>query len=84
MLCCVWRSSLTCRDRRPRTLSHKIALEPTVKQERYFRRAAGTARFVWTWALAKWKELYERGEKPNACTLKTLWNEMKQEAYPWV
>jgi putative transposase len=66
------------------TLAHKITLDPTVKQERYFRRAAGTARFVWNWALAKWKECSEQGEKPHALQLKKLWNEMKREAYPWV
>ena len=66
------------------TLSHKIALDPTVKQEQYFRRAAGVARFVWNWALAKWKELYESGEKPNAQKLKKLWNTLKRDEYPWV
>ena len=60
------------------TLSHKIALDPTVKQEQYFRRAVGVARFVWNWALAKWKELYESGEKPNAQKLKKLWNTLKR------
>jgi len=66
------------------TLSHKIALDPTVKQEQYFRRAAGIARFVWNWALAQWKERYEHGEKPNALHLKKLWNERKGKEYPWV
>ena len=66
------------------TLSHKIALDPTVKQERCFRRAAGTARFVWNWALAKWKELYEQGGKPHALQLKKLWNATKKDVFPWV
>jgi putative transposase len=66
------------------TLSHKVALDPTVKQEGYFRRAAGTARFVWNWALAQWKERYEQGEKPNALKLKKLWNDIKGCEYPWV
>ena len=65
-------------------LTHKIALDPTVKQEQYFRRAADTARFVWNWALAKWKELSEQGEKPNALKLKKLWNAIKRTQYPWV
>ncbi len=66
------------------TLSHKIALNPTVKQEQYFRCAAGVARFVWNWALAQWKELYESGEKSNAQQLKKVWNLMKRDEYPWV
>ena len=66
------------------TLSHKIALDATAKQERYFRRAAGTARFVWNWALAQWQALYERGEKPHALQLKKRWNEIKGREYPWV
>jgi transposase len=41
-------------------LSHKIALDPTMKQEQYFRRAAGVARFVWNWAFAKWKEAFKQ------------------------
>jgi putative transposase len=65
-------------------LSHKIALDLTVKQEQYFRRAAGTARFVWNWALAKWQALYEHGGKPTALQLKKLWNESKGKEYPWV
>lgn len=52
------------------TLSHKIALDPTEKQREYFARAAGTARFVYNWALAKWQEQYQAGEKPTANKLK--------------
>ncbi len=35
-------------------LAHKIALEPNNVQETYFRKAAGTARFAYNWALAQW------------------------------
>jgi len=65
-------------------LSHKIALAPTVKQEQYFRRACGVARFVWNWALATWHTLYTQGEHPHALTLKKLWNATKRTDYPWV
>jgi putative transposase len=65
-------------------LTHRIALNPTDKQEEYFRRAAGIARFVWNWALATWKQQYEVGEKPHAGSLKKLWNHIKGEQYPWV
>ena len=33
-------------------LSHRIRLNPTPEQVTYFRKACGTARFVYNWALA--------------------------------
>jgi len=65
-------------------LTHRITLNPTDKQEEYFRRAAGIARFVWNWALATRKQQYEAGEKPHAESLKKLWNRIKGEQYPRV
>jgi transposase len=47
-------------------LSHKIELVPTRQQEAYFRRACGTARFTWNWALAEWNRQFAAGEKPTA------------------
>ncbi len=38
-------------------IAHKIALDPTNKQQTYFARSAGTARFAYNWALAEWKRL---------------------------
>jgi putative transposase len=64
--------------------SHKIQLDPTVKQARYFSRAAGTARFTWNWALAKWNELYKAGNKPKATELKKLFNSVKYDQFPWL
>ena len=66
------------------TLSHKIKLDPTVKQERYFRRACGTARFCFNWGLARWQELYGAGEKPSANALKREFNALYHEQFPWV
>jgi putative transposase len=66
------------------TLSHKIRLQPTEAQEAYFRRACGVARFVFNWALERWREEYEAGEKPSALGLKKQLNAMKREAYPWM
>lgn len=65
-------------------LSHKIALDPTYKQREYFARAAGTARFVWNLALARWKELYLAGKQPSAAMLKAEFNTTKYELYPWL
>ena len=63
--------------------AHKIRLNPTPKQANYFARAAGTARFVWNWALAEWKRQYEAGEKPTALKLKKQFNEIRREQFPW-
>jgi putative transposase len=65
-------------------LTHKIALKPTVQQENYFKRAAGTSRFVWNWALAEWKFQYALGEKPNAMMLKKQFNQIKYKEFPWL
>ena len=35
--------------------AHKIRLNPSPEQELYFRKAAGTARFVYNWGLAEWQ-----------------------------
>ncbi len=52
------------------TLAHKIRLDPTPDQIRYFKQAAGTARFVWNWALAEWNRQSEARQKPQAAALK--------------
>jgi putative transposase len=65
-------------------LTHKIALDPTTKQRIYFARAAGTARFVFNWALAEWNRQYEAGEKPTANNLKKQFNALYQKEFPWV
>jgi putative transposase len=39
--------------------AHKIRLHPTDEQKVYFAKAAGTARFVWNWALAEWNQQYQ-------------------------
>src|ERR1700730_16708266 len=66
------------------TLTHKIRLDPTFKQETYFSKACGVARFTWNWALAKWDEKYKAGGKPNALALKKEFNGLKNSDLPWV
>ena len=63
--------------------AHKIRLNPTPEQVTYFAKAAGTARFVWNWALAEWNRQYEAGEKPTALKLKKQFNEIRREQFPW-
>jgi len=64
-------------------LSHKIRLVPTQAQEDYFRRACGTARFTYNWALDAWKKAYEAGDKPNGRSLKLQFNAIRKEHFPW-
>src|SRR6266851_632524 len=63
--------------------AHKIRLHPTSEQKVYFAKAAGTARFVWNWALAEWNRQYEAGEKPSALKLKKQFLEIRREHFPW-
>ncbi len=65
-------------------LTHKIALIPTQEQAAYFRKAAGTSRFVWNWGLGKWNEQYQAGQKPNAMALKKQFNAIKYQEFPWL
>jgi putative transposase len=63
--------------------AHQIRLHPTPGQANYFARAAGTARFIFNWALAEWKRQYEAGEKPSALALKKQFNSIRKEQFPW-
>ncbi|MFN3395150.1 MAG: RNA-guided endonuclease InsQ/TnpB family protein, partial [Candidatus Thermochlorobacter sp.] len=65
-------------------LGHKIALNPTPKQEALLIRAVGTARFAYNWALAEWQRQYAAGEKPNEAKLRKKLNAIKRTAFPWM
>lgn len=71
-------------------LAHKIALDVTEKQRKYFFQAAGCDRFVWNIAVAEWNRQYvafkrgEQAEKPTGSSLKKAFNEQKYEAFPWL
>jgi putative transposase len=66
--------------------AHKIRLNPAPKQELYFRKAAGTARFVFNWALAEWKhhKSIHPGEEYGVMALKKEFNALKGSGFPWV
>src|SRR6185503_13266733 len=65
--------------------AHKIRLNPTPEQEQYFRKAAGTARFVYNWGLAEVKRALEQDRKPDsALDLKARFNAIKRATFPWV
>src|SRR5260370_36174693 len=63
--------------------AHKMRLNPTLEQEIYFAKAAGTARFTYNWALAEWKREYEADEKPSALSLKKQFHAIRREQFPW-
>jgi putative transposase len=65
-------------------LAHKIALDPTDAQRRYFVNAAGCDRFVWNLALEEWNRRYVAGEKPKAAEIKKDFNAFKYGAFPWI
>jgi len=65
-------------------LAHKICLDPTYKQEQYFRQGCGIARFTWNWALKEWKSQYDAGLKQGAFDLKKQFNVIKRSEYPWM
>jgi DNA-binding transcriptional regulator YiaG len=63
-------------------LVHKIELLANNKQATYFSKGCGISRKAYNWALARWKELYESGEKPTEMFLRRELNSIKKEKYP--
>lgn len=63
--------------------SHKIQLDPTLKQVQYFNCACGCARQAYNWALARTKELLDSGGKPHYAELSREFNAIKGEKFPW-
>ena len=64
--------------------SHVIKLYPTQKQETFFLRSCGTARFAYNWALSTWKAKYENGEKTSAFSLIKELTAIKRKEFPWM
>ena len=64
--------------------AHKIRLNPTLEQANYFARAAGTARFTFNWAVSEWQRQAEAGGTPSALALRTQFNAIKKDQFPWV
>ncbi|MHB1957242.1 MAG: RNA-guided endonuclease InsQ/TnpB family protein [Sulfobacillus sp.] len=71
-------------------LAHKIALDPNDVQETYFRKAAGTARFAYNWALDQWQQQYAAWKddptwpKPSDAALRRQLNAIKRNEFPWM
>src|SRR5918911_1231716 len=64
--------------------AHKIRLNPTPEQANYFWRASGTARFVYNWALDRWKQNRAAGVRVSFADLKKEFNRIKGEQFLWV
>jgi len=64
--------------------THTIARCPTPEQVDYFKRACGTARRVWNWALNEWNKQYAAGGRPNAMALKKQFNAIKYTDPQWL
>ena len=66
--------------------AHKIRLNPSPEQEHYFRKAAGTARFVYNWGLAEWQrhKAAHPGQEHGVMAIKKDFNALKGQQYPWV
>lgn len=62
----------------------KTKLDPTSKQRNYFIGCAGVSRFVYNWALADRKAMFEAGGKPNIYEQKKRFNALKGEQFPWL
>lgn len=65
-------------------LAHKIELIAKKKDIEYLSKCCGTARFVYNWALNKWTQDYQTGNKPSAFKLKKEFNSIKKQEYPWI
>ena len=66
-------------------ITHRIALDPTNKQETLLRQHAGYARFVWNWGVSECRRALDAGE-PSATRhqrVRPLFNAMKGELAPW-
>ncbi len=66
--------------------AHKTRINPTEEQAVYFRKACGTARFVYNYGLAEWKRhKSENRDTPfGPMALKKEFNAIKRERFPWV
>ena len=64
--------------------AYKTELDPNNDQRGAFSRHAGTARYIYNWALADRISMFESGGKPNMFEQKKRFNAEKSEVIPWV
>ena len=59
--------------------AHKIKLKPNKAQAVMLSKTAGTARYAYNWALARWKELYDQGVRTSYVELSREWTKDRPE-----
>ena len=59
--------------------AHTIKLKPNKAQLVLLAKTAGTTRYAYNWGLAKWNELYEKGEKCDPYMLSRIWTQERPE-----
>jgi len=64
--------------------SQVIKLDPTCRQEEFFRQCVGTSRFAFNWALKAWRDKYAAGQKVSEGDLRKELNAVKGEQFPWM
>jgi putative transposase len=64
--------------------SHVIKLDPTCKQEEFFRQCVGTARFAFNWALKRWRDQFAGGQRPTEGELRKELNTIKEREFTWM
>ena len=64
--------------------AYKTELDPNDKQRTFFARCAGTAQFIYNWALADRQERYKAGLKTSQYEQRKRFNALKQDQYPWI
>jgi putative transposase len=64
--------------------AYKTELDPNNKQRAFFRQCAGTARFVFNWALDDRQQKYKDGEKTSQYEQRKRFNALKREQLPWI
>ena len=64
--------------------AHVFKLDPTWKQEEFFRQCVGTARFAFNWALKRWRDQFAGGQTPKEGELRKELNEVKEREFPWM
>ena len=59
--------------------AHTIKLKPNKAQLVLLSKTAGTTRYAYNWGLAKWNELYEKGEQCDPYMLSRIWTQERPE-----
>lgn len=67
-----------------RLRAYKTELKVNNKERTLLTRYAGASRFIYNWALADRKAMYEAGGKPNKFEQKRRFNALKYEKFPWL